>query len=124
MPPSHNSNPNNGPHNNVELVKLAEAGSHVAAIELKMLLNRLGVPYMVKNENLQNLIGYGSLGGYNFAVGPIEFWVRKEHFAEARRGLLQLRETHPTQVPAQCPACGADNPQQALHCPGCGLFLG
>jgi len=63
-------------------IKLTEAANYTEAINIKLLLDKYGIPYFTKNEHTQNLFGLGSLGGYNFIVGAIEFYI-PDNYAEA-----------------------------------------
>ena len=53
----------------------------------KSLLEGEGIEYLVSGENLQDLLGAGRLGGYNYVTGPAEFWVHTDD-AERARALL------------------------------------
>ena len=44
----------------------------------KELLKSNSIDFMVRNEEIQNIIGIGSIGGYNPITGPIELLVREE----------------------------------------------
>ena len=60
----------------------------VAISLAKGILEQAGIPYIVKNEGLQELFGYGRIGtGYNPIIGAIQIQVNRE-YAEAARGLL------------------------------------
>jgi ribosomal protein L37E len=66
------------------VLRTADAGLIPLA---KSLLEGERIEYLVRGENLQDLIGAGRLGGYNYVTGPVEFWVRAED-AERARTLL------------------------------------
>jgi hypothetical protein len=52
------------------------------------LLEAEHIDYFVKNEGL-----YGSVASFNFATGPVEFWVRADDEVIARGLLKDLAET-------------------------------
>jgi Putative prokaryotic signal transducing protein len=55
----------------------------------KSLLEGEGIEYLIRGEGLQDLFGWGRVGsGYNYIVGPAEFWVRADQ-AERARELLK-----------------------------------
>ncbi len=71
-----------------ELVTVFESDDRVAISLAKGMLEQAEIPYIVKNEGLQELFGYGRMGtGYNPIVGAIQLQVDRE-YAEAARGLL------------------------------------
>ncbi len=75
---------------NVVLVKVYETGNVALVPLLESLLDSAGIEYMVKGESIQNLFGSGTFGtNLNYAIGPVEFWVREDAADEAR----QLVET-------------------------------
>ncbi len=56
---------------------------------LKSLLEEAGIPYFVRGEGVQDLIGIGRItGGYNLLTGPMELQVPVEN-AEAAHELLK-----------------------------------
>jgi Putative prokaryotic signal transducing protein len=63
-------------------------GSAGVAAVAKSLLEAERIKYFVRNEGL-----YGSLTSFNFATGPIEFWVRADDEVSARELLQDLAET-------------------------------
>jgi Putative prokaryotic signal transducing protein len=68
-------------------VKLAKvfATSDPALIGVaESLLDDAGIDFLTKGAEIQDLIGGGRIGGYNLAIGPVEFWVREDEQAEAR----------------------------------------
>lgn len=108
----------------ISFVKFIVAESSTQAIKMRLLLDRAKIPYMVKNENLQNLFGAGALGAFNPVTGPIEFHV-PEHFVKAaHEAMAEIFDIHYDDLPENCPACQAYIPEGKVDCPGCGLFLG
>ena len=108
----------------LNFVKFIEAESSTQAIKFRLLLDRAKVPYMVKNENLQNLFGAGALTGFNPITGPIEFHVPEHMLSAAKEAMAELFDINYDDVPDDCPACGAHIPEGTVDCPSCGLFLG
>jgi hypothetical protein len=57
----------------------------------KSLLESEKIEYLVRGERLQDLFGWGRFWtGYNYIVGPIEFWVCAEEADHARACLEGL----------------------------------
>ena len=47
------------------------------------LLDSAGIEYFSLNEGVQNLIGFGAIGGFNIAAGGIEIQVAEENAEKA-----------------------------------------
>lgn len=59
----------------------------------KSLLESETIEYLVRGEGLQDLFGFGRFGtGFNYIVGPAEFWVRSDDADHARARLEGLGE--------------------------------
>jgi len=72
----------------IELVTVLETGDQSQVAVAKSMLEGAGIPCIARNERLQNLFGWGSIGtGYNVAMGPIRLQVRREN-EEAAKELL------------------------------------
>ena len=57
----------------------------------KAMLESAGIPYFVKNDRVQNLFGWGTLGGgHNFITGPPVVEVEARYADSARQLLAQL----------------------------------
>ena len=97
-------------------VRILKAHSVTEAYKYKLMLNRLGVPFNVRNEDLQTYVGYS-------AAGPIEFWVPAALANQALEGLEQSFELNADNIPVVCPACDTPNPERKLTCRECGLSL-
>jgi hypothetical protein len=63
-------------------------GSAGVASVAKSLLEAERIDYFVKNEG-----AYGSITNFNFATGPVEFWVRADDEANARDLWKDLAES-------------------------------
>lgn len=78
----------------IELVKIFEGGNPAFLTVLESLLTDASIEFSTTSENLQDLFGrVGS--GYNYAIGPVMFYVRKEDEAEALAILARLSEDAP-----------------------------
>ena len=62
-----------------ELVTVLETGDQSLVAVAKSILDGAGIPCIARNERLQNLFGWGTIGtGYNIAMGPIRLQVLRE----------------------------------------------
>ena len=72
-----------------ELVTVLETGDQSMAAVARSVLEGANIPCIARNEKLQNLFGWGSIGtGYNVAMGPIRLQVLRED-EEVARALLK-----------------------------------
>ena len=68
-----------------EMVTVLETGDQSLVAVAKSILEEAGIPCIARNEALQNLFGWGSIGaGFNAAMGPIRVQVLKEDEDVAR----------------------------------------
>jgi hypothetical protein len=73
----------------LELTTVLETGDQSLAVVARSVLQSAGIPSIARNERLQNLFGWGSIGtGYSVAMGPIRIQVRRED-EEVARELLK-----------------------------------
>jgi hypothetical protein len=73
-----------------DLVTVLETGSQSLLAVAKSILDSAGVPYVARNERLQDLFGWGRLGtGFNLAMGPVRLDVPRDRLEEARALLTQ-----------------------------------
>lgn len=71
-----------------ETVTVLETGDQSLIMVAESILQGAGIPFVARNERLQNLFGWGTIGtGYSVAMGPIRLQVRKED-AETAKELL------------------------------------
>jgi hypothetical protein len=85
----------------IELVKIYEAGNPALLPIVESLLEDGGIDFSTTSENLQDLFAGGRIGGgFNIAIGPVMFYVRREDEADALAILATLREEPPT-LPAE-----------------------
>lgn len=69
----------------LELTTVLETGDQSLAVVARSVLQSAGIPSIARNERLQNLFGWGSVGtGYSVAMGPIRIQVRREDVEVAR----------------------------------------
>jgi hypothetical protein len=62
-----------------ELVTVLETGDQSLVAVAKSVLDGAGIPCIARNERLQNLFGWGTIGtGFNAAMGPIRVQVLRE----------------------------------------------
>ena len=80
----------------IELVEVMESGDANEIAVFESMLDDAGIDYSTTTKRLQHLIAGGALGGYNYAIGPVRFFVRDEDEAEARAIAASLREDQPT----------------------------
>jgi len=66
---------------------------------IKSLLTDAGIEFMVKGESIQDVIGWGRLGGFNNIAGPVEFFVASEDALTAREILQHLDDEVPGEAP-------------------------
>lgn len=72
-----------------ELTTVLETGDQSLVVVAKSVLDSAGIPCVARNERLQNLFGWGSIGtGFNAAMGPIRLQVLRED-EEVARELLK-----------------------------------
>ena len=68
-----------------EMTTVLETGDQTLVAVAKSVLDSAGIACIARNERLQNLFGWGSIGaGFNAAMGPIRLQVLKEDETVAR----------------------------------------
>ena len=78
------------PTPDVQLVSVLATGDASVIAVAKSVLDGEEIDYFVRGDGLQDLFGVGRVTGFNFAVGPAEFWVRADDADRARRLLERL----------------------------------
>lgn len=73
-----------------DLIRIFDASDAAVIPLVKSLLEGEQIDFMVRGEAVQDLIGWGRIGGANYAVGPVEFWVRPEDAERAAALLADL----------------------------------
>jgi len=80
----------------VRLVKVFTTGEASLLPVVHSLLDGAGIEYFAKNEEVQDLFGWGRLGtNYSYVSGPVEFLVREDDEAAARGALEELATATP-----------------------------
>jgi len=76
-----------------DLVTVLETGSQSLVAVAGSILDGAGIPYIARNDRLQNLFGWGSIGtGFNLAMGMVRVQVSPDREQEARTLLTELPE--------------------------------
>ncbi len=70
---------------------------------VKSLLEDAEIEYFTKGYEIQDLIGFGGLGGLNYAIGPVEFIVAAKDAPTARELLAHLDDAVPDELPEEEP---------------------
>ena len=66
------------------------------AVHVKAALDGAGIPWLVRNEGVQNLFGVGTLGtGYDIVTGPPIIMVPADRLDDARKALEQALAEEP-----------------------------
>ena len=60
---------------------------------VESVLRDSAIPFEVRNEQTQHLIGYGELGGFNVAIGPLDVRVAFSDHARARQLLGEVLDS-------------------------------
>ncbi|MBC8426639.1 DUF2007 domain-containing protein [bacterium] len=79
-----------GPREELNLVPVHETGDAIRSALVKSLLDEAQIPYLARNDQLQDLFGFGRLVPVNPISGPVIFMVPEQHAAEARELLSGL----------------------------------
>jgi hypothetical protein len=66
------------PTPDAQLTRVLVTGDMGLIAIAKSLLDSEKIDYLIRGEGLQDLFGLGRATGYNYAMGPAEFWVRAE----------------------------------------------
>lgn len=82
--------PTPDPPEDVVLVPAYETGDAIRVALVKSLLEEAEIPYLARNEQLQDLFGFGRLVPVNPVSGPVIFMVPEAHAEEARALLSGL----------------------------------
>src|ERR1017187_6763951 len=69
----------------IETATVLETGDQSLIVVARSVLESAGIPCVARNERLQNLFGWGSIGtGFSVPMGPIRLQVSKEDEDVAR----------------------------------------
>jgi Putative prokaryotic signal transducing protein len=77
------------PDADIEMVSVLRTADEGLASLVKSMFDGDGIRYVVRGEGLQDLLGWGRVGGFNYIVGPAEFLVHQDD-ADRARTLLQI----------------------------------
>lgn len=83
------------PTPDVQLVPVLKTGDAGLIAIARSLLDAEEIEYFVRGDGLQDLFGIGRVNGFNFAMGPAEFWVRADDADRARDILNGLTASDP-----------------------------
>lgn len=72
----------------IETICVLRTADEGLASLVKSMFDGEGIRYVVRGEGLQDLLGWGRVGGFNYIVGPAEFLVHQDD-ADRARALLQ-----------------------------------
>ncbi len=76
-----------------ELVTVLETGDQSLVAVARSVLEGAGIPCIARNERLQNLFGWGTIGtGYSVSMGPIRVQVLREDEEVAKELLVASPE--------------------------------
>ena len=90
------------PTPDAEVVPVFQTGDPGLIAFVKSLLDGEGIPYIVRGDALEDLIGGGRFGlGYNAIFGPAEFSVGAGDAERARELLAELALQQPEATPDQ-----------------------
>jgi hypothetical protein len=91
-PAAENSPVPEAPYAAIEMVCVLRTADEGLASLVKSMFDGEGIRYVVRGEGLQDLLGWGRVGGFNYIVGPAEFLVHQDD-ADRARALLQTEAT-------------------------------
>lgn len=103
----------------LRFVSIAKAHDQTEAIQLRLLFDRIQIPYRVSGEHLHSIYGMAA----TTVFGPMEFMVPEDCKDEAEAAIGELFNVDPGDIPENCPACSAKVPKGKLDCPDCELSL-
>lgn len=75
-----------------ELVTIFASSDLAELAVAKLVLESEGLPFITKGEGVQDLFGWGRLGGMNLITGPVQLQVRRQDADLARELLEELRD--------------------------------
>ena len=112
--------------NDSELKTVYIPKDKVEHLVIKTLLESSGIECFMLNEGVQNLFGFGEIGGYNLITGPIQIQVTKDNVNKANNlineGFADKDDINRNNIPLNCPAYNSIM-EGLLQCPDYGLAL-
>jgi hypothetical protein len=92
------------PQPDLELVPVFRTGDAGLIALAKSLLEGEAIEYLARGDGIQDLVGWGRFGGgFNYAVGPVEFVVRIDDAPRARALLTDLASVEQPTPPDDAP---------------------
>jgi hypothetical protein len=89
---------------NMGLETVFEPSDPNQRVVAESILHEAGIPFESKNEDLQDLFGWGQIGGTNLVIGPVKLQVPAEFAAEARALLENGVEVEAGELLEETPA--------------------
>ena len=75
-----------------DMVILRTISDSAFLLVAKSILLDAGIPFWIKNEGLQDLIGFGRVGmGFNIMIQPVGLFIPKKYMKEANRLLDDVK---------------------------------
>lgn len=95
--PAHRDDSSEAAAGDLELVSVLQTADEGLAALVKSIFDADNIRYFVKGEGVQDLLGWGRIGGFNYVVGPVEFLVRQDD-ADRARALLTESQGGPGEL--------------------------
>ena len=73
-----------------DMIVILETANEVEILRAKTVLESAGIPFIARNDQLQDLFAAGRLGGFNPVIGPVQFLVAAERAQEAQRLITEM----------------------------------
>jgi len=90
-------------HPDPKIETVYATGDPALVTVVKSLLEDAGIEYFTKGYEIQDLVGIGTLGGFNNTIGPVEFVVAAKDAPTARELLAHLDDAFPDELPEEEP---------------------
>jgi hypothetical protein len=90
-------------HPDPKIETVYATGDPALVTVVKSLLEDAGIEYFTKGYEIQDLVGIGTLGGFNNIIGPVEFVVAAKDAPTARELLAHLDDSVPDKLPEEEP---------------------
>jgi Putative prokaryotic signal transducing protein len=84
----------------IKMICVLRTADEGLASLVKSMFDGDGIRYVVRGEGLQDLLGWGRVGGFNYIVGPAEFLVHQDD-ADRARTLLQAEASSLADEPTE-----------------------
>jgi hypothetical protein len=90
-------------HPDPKIETVYATGDPALVTVVKSLLEDAEIEYFTKGYEIQDLVGIGTLGGFNNIIGPVEFVVAAEDAPRVRELLANLDDAVPDELPEEEP---------------------